>query len=768
MLYEKYYGFIEKPYQVAPNPRYLYLSSKHQNALTYLEYGISEGDGFVLLTGDIGTGKTLLIKKLLSGIGSDLEVAVIFSTKLDADQLIHLVLNEFEIAGQFNSKAFALDALYQFLVTKFNQNKRVILIIDEAQNLPLDALEEVRMMSNIQSDTQSLIQIFLVGQPELKNILATPSLSALTQRISWHYHLGPLSRAETSEYIDFRLKVAGRKTKLFTAEAVDLIYRASSGIPRTINILCENSLVYGFADEFRMIERSIVAKVLSDRRALKLPVPPQAEPASSTPVVAENQSNGMMERIIQVEKALSDRRAMRNHATPQTETASSEPAMTQIEADGMERIIQVEKVLSDRHAMRNHATPQAETASSEPAMTQIEADDMVQRIFELEERINKFTRTPPEVIESPVESQTPQNPLPKRHPTAPALKWTTAKARIYALNKTNSLPMPPQPSAAATPPAVEVSPEARTPEPRTIPVSPPAKASPAPQVSRPKAAAPPLSFIITEPEPARLPTAARLGGLVLIVLFITFAVWVLIPDTGEQERLPQQAQTPLEKNPDQPPDPPADSPTNTPSPPGSESIAATSGSLPANASLPATTPMPLSAVAQNESDQPPAVAAGMPPARSVSAISEKSEPAGNVLSEAALKLQSQLQRDKKIVINLNDDSNNLQLDTFTILEALAELLIRQPDSQVVFLGFTDASSGGRNGSQKFGEFQADVVNSFLEGKGIKKNRIKTYGLEPTFMVVSNDSENSKQTNQRVEIRIIPLPAREASPQPQPQ
>jgi outer membrane protein OmpA-like peptidoglycan-associated protein len=252
--------------------------------------------------------------------------------------------------------------------------------------------------------------------------------------------------------------------------------------------------------------------------------------------------------------------------------------------------------------------------------------------------------------------------------------------------------------------------------------------------------------------------------LVLIVLFITLVVWVFIPENGEQIGPSQQAQTPLEETPDMPSDQPADTKTDPIPPPSSAGIATTDGSLPVNASPPATTSMPSDAAPQSESVQPPAAPAGELADRSVSAVSEKNEPAGDGLSEVALSLQSQLQRDNKIVIHLSDDSNDLQLDTFTILGALAELLLRQPDSQVIFLGFTDASAGG-NGVQKFGEFQAETVKSFLEGQGIQTNRIKTYGLDSTFTVVSNDSENGRQFNQRLEIKIIPLPARKASPPP---
>ncbi len=304
MMYEQFYGFHEKPFQMVPNAEYLYLSPKHRNALTHLEYGITEGDGFVLLTGEIGTGKTTLIKKLLSLAKPDLEIVVIFSTNLDADQLINVVLSEFEIANQYQNKAFALDALYQFLVAKYKENKRVILIVDEAQNLPVKTLEELRMMSNIQSDVHNLIQIALVGQPELKDILKDPALAALSQRIACHYHLGPLNCEETAEYIAFRLKTAGGRPDLFTAEAVELIYRAAGGVPRTINVLCETALVYGFADEASLIERSIVEQVLKDRGAISAPLDADKKISSLIENVDEHQTNDLLERIRELEEKL--------------------------------------------------------------------------------------------------------------------------------------------------------------------------------------------------------------------------------------------------------------------------------------------------------------------------------------------------------------------------------------------------------------------------------------------------------------------------------
>jgi general secretion pathway protein A len=270
-LYEKFYGFREKPFQIVPNPKYLYLTSKHQNALTYLEYGLSEGAGFILLTGEIGTGKTTLIRYILNQIESDILTAVIFNTNVTADQLICLVLQEFELVPA-DDKAKNLDLLYQYLISKFSSGKRVLLIIDEAQNLSVDALEEVRMLSNLQSDEQALLQVMLVGQPELKDKLKSPRLAQFSQRIAVNYHLTALSRDDTKAYIASRLQKAGGNPDIFTEDAVERIFQVSKGTPRTINIICDSALVYGFADELEKVTLETVEQVIEDKGGLGLQV----------------------------------------------------------------------------------------------------------------------------------------------------------------------------------------------------------------------------------------------------------------------------------------------------------------------------------------------------------------------------------------------------------------------------------------------------------------------------------------------------------------
>ncbi len=218
-----------------------------------------------MLTGEIGTGKTTLIRYILNDIEAETEVAVIFNTNVTSEQLIELVLREFEIEPAANDKTKNIDMLYHCLIEKDAQKKKVLLIIDEAQNLQDEVLEEVRMLSNLQADDNLLLQIMLVGQPELKIKLKRPSLAQLTQRIAVNYHLVSLTRKETAEYVSSRLKMAGGETDIFTDIAIDKIYSFTNGIPRSINLLCDTALVYGFAGDVKIINNSIIDQVIEDK-----------------------------------------------------------------------------------------------------------------------------------------------------------------------------------------------------------------------------------------------------------------------------------------------------------------------------------------------------------------------------------------------------------------------------------------------------------------------------------------------------------------------
>ena len=263
-MYEYYYGFKEKPFQINPDPNFLYLSPNHDHALKYLEYGIERNIGIILLTGEVGSGKTTLIHYLRRQVGQNLELAFLSNTNLSADQLLSYILIELNIEPETTGKAHKLNLFKNYLRSLNNEGRRIILVIDEAQNLPKDALEEVRMLSNFQADDSMPLQIFLIGQPELRTILKSPGMHQIRQRIAVNYHLNGLSREETQNYIEYRLKKAGGNRNPFTPDAIDLIFQSAAGIPRSINILCDSALLYGFAEEVETVDADIVESVIGD------------------------------------------------------------------------------------------------------------------------------------------------------------------------------------------------------------------------------------------------------------------------------------------------------------------------------------------------------------------------------------------------------------------------------------------------------------------------------------------------------------------------
>lgn len=264
-MYRKFYGLRDKPFDIIPNPGVLYESDKHRQALTYLQYGFSENIGFILFTGEIGTGKTTLMKYLLTQLTGEVEVAVVFNTNVDAEELLRLILIELEVEGVGQDKSHNLDLLNQHLIEVFREGRRCLLIIDEAQNLSSEALEEVRLLSNLQTETQPLLQIILAGQPELREIIKSPGLEQLAQRVAINYHLAPLSRDELTEYVEYRLEKAGlREGELFTESALDILHGHTGGVPRAVNVLCNAALVYGFADSLEVITGEVVEQVIQD------------------------------------------------------------------------------------------------------------------------------------------------------------------------------------------------------------------------------------------------------------------------------------------------------------------------------------------------------------------------------------------------------------------------------------------------------------------------------------------------------------------------
>lgn len=266
-MYEAYFGLKENPFTLSPDPRYLYLSPRHREALNCLLYAIHEKKGFMALTGGIGTGKTTLCRFMLANLGDSVATALIFNPALSDLELLKTVNQEFGIGigrGRGTKKRY-IDALNDFLLANFSRGKNAVLIIDEAQNLPRETLEQVRMLSNLETANEKLLQIVLLGQPELSEMLMLPSLRQLNERITVRYDLKPLVRKDVRGYLEHRLAAAsGNTERLFSQASYGCIYRASGGIPRRINAICDRALLVAYGKDKRTVDRRIVRAAIRD------------------------------------------------------------------------------------------------------------------------------------------------------------------------------------------------------------------------------------------------------------------------------------------------------------------------------------------------------------------------------------------------------------------------------------------------------------------------------------------------------------------------
>lgn len=269
-MYETFFGLKEKPFRITPDTRYFYPSKKHQDALNHMVYAIEERRGFVVITGEIGSGKTTLSRVLFQKLDPTTKTAIIRNTHLTAKDLVSSTLDELEIPyrpGTTKTRLIAL--LNEYLIDQLRENNNVVLLVDEAQNLKPNVLEEVRMLSNLETETEKLIQLVLMGQPELKAKLWLKELTQLRQRVTLHYHLGPLDAAETAAYINHRLHVAGvNGTPIFTPPALRKIYEYTRGVPRLINGLCDRALLTGYVSEAKLIGVEIIHEVARELPAL--------------------------------------------------------------------------------------------------------------------------------------------------------------------------------------------------------------------------------------------------------------------------------------------------------------------------------------------------------------------------------------------------------------------------------------------------------------------------------------------------------------------
>lgn len=264
-MYLNFYGLKENPFNVTSDPHFLYLSHTHKEALNHLLYGINQRKGFIEITGEIGAGKTTLCRALLNRFDSKIKTSLIFNSNLPENQLLEAIVTDFGIIPEKKNKVTFFKQLNNFLLEQLSFGNNTVLIIDEAQNLRSNTLETIRMLSNLETEKEKLLQIILVGQPELRKKLNSPDLAQLRQRVTVRFHVEALKRNEIKKYIEHRLMVAGSDGNItFTEEAINIIYQYSKGIPRVINVICDKSLLSGFVQETRLIEHILVQKSIEE------------------------------------------------------------------------------------------------------------------------------------------------------------------------------------------------------------------------------------------------------------------------------------------------------------------------------------------------------------------------------------------------------------------------------------------------------------------------------------------------------------------------
>lgn len=331
-MYESYYGLSGKPFQLSPDPRFLFLSAGHKRALAYLRYGLVKREGFIVITGDVGAGKTTLIRSLVASIETEgITAAHVVSTMLDADQMLQGVATAFKLGQPGMSKAQLLAEIQRHFVYLHRARRRALLVVDEAQNLPPSALEELRMLSNFQEADQPLLQTFLVGQPEFREIVQRPEMLQLRQRIIAAYHLAPLARHEVRGYVEHRLKTVGwTGHPLFTDGTFDAAYDATGGVPRQLNTLFDRLLLAGFLDEKQVFDAPDVEEIVRElaiefapsvREPIgynepswinHAPIPQPALPVTATQPIAAREptpstrESALQDRVDQLESSLTE------------------------------------------------------------------------------------------------------------------------------------------------------------------------------------------------------------------------------------------------------------------------------------------------------------------------------------------------------------------------------------------------------------------------------------------------------------------------------
>lgn len=332
-MYEPFYNLKAKPFALSPDPSFFFGSKEHNRVLAYLRYGINQGEGFIVVTGDVGTGKTTLVGTLLSEIAEnpDIIAAQLVTTQLDPDDLLRMVASAFQIPNEKLSKATLLGNIETFLKQRAREGRRVVLIVDEAQNLQPHSLEELRMLSNFQVGNRSLLQSFLLGQAEFRETMRSGNLEQFRQRIIASYHLGPMSPEETRGYIEHRLKVvAWRDDPSFTREAYEMIYDFTEGVPRRINTLCDRIMLYSFTEESHEITGETVNNVKNELQEES----PYSQPAQTKSTAGQVTTSYEAEKTVQTNRPAfgkTDGKAMKRKKTSGSRSVDIEDLESRIE-----------------------------------------------------------------------------------------------------------------------------------------------------------------------------------------------------------------------------------------------------------------------------------------------------------------------------------------------------------------------------------------------------------------------------------------------------
>ena len=265
-MYETHFGLREKPFSILPDPDLVYWGANHRMAMSMLDFGVLNNAGFTVVTGEIGSGKTTLVRCLLRRIDPSIRVGLISNTPRGREELLQWILLSLDQPFEEASFPKLFKRLRDYLLHQYVSRRRTVIIVDEAQNLDWESLEDLRMLSNINADKHQILQLILVGQPQLRDLLRTPELTQFAQRVSSDFHVRPLNPEEVENYINYRLHSVGSEFQLFTHEACTLVAHASAGIPRTINILCDTALVYAFASDLTYVDETLIQQVIDDKR----------------------------------------------------------------------------------------------------------------------------------------------------------------------------------------------------------------------------------------------------------------------------------------------------------------------------------------------------------------------------------------------------------------------------------------------------------------------------------------------------------------------